>query len=217
MQRFANRELLSARNLDNVRPRYIEGVVNDLVEQMAGMEDAGELVSPTDLTARSNSTLMFRSIFGREEEAGGEFHKLRDELLEHGDWIFANATAANLADYIPWLRFLPNGGVREARSQSEIGTAIITALVQGAHNRHGWTCQNLPAWPSPCATAPSAQWGCRIRPWRPRRSAGTGFRWERRYWATSTPSTTTRAFGTLPTSTSRSGSCARPTARPPRR
>ena len=34
MQRFANRELLSARNLNTVRERHIEGVVNDLVEQM---------------------------------------------------------------------------------------------------------------------------------------------------------------------------------------
>ena len=137
MQRFANRELLSARNLENVREHYIEGVVNDLVEQMGRGGDAGETVSPTELTARSNSTLMFRSIFGHEEEAGGEFLDLREALLEHVKWIFANATATNLADYIPWLRFLPNGGVREARRQSEIGTAIITALVEGARNRAG--------------------------------------------------------------------------------
>ena len=137
MQRFANRELLSLRNLDNVRERYIEGVVNDLVEQMAQAGDAGRTVSPTELTARSNSTLMFRSIFGQEEAADGDFLGLRDELLDHVNWIFANATAANLADYIPWLRLLPNGGVREARRQSEIGTAIIAALVDGARNRPG--------------------------------------------------------------------------------
>ena len=136
MQRFANRELLSARNLDNVRERYIEGVVNDLVEQMGRMGDAGETVSPTELTARSNSTLMFRSIFG-QEEAGGEFLELREALLEHVSWIFATATATNLADYIPWLRFLPNGGVREARRQKEISTAIITALVEGTRSRTG--------------------------------------------------------------------------------
>ena len=137
MQRFANRELLSARNLNNVRELYIEGVVNDLVEQMGRAGDAGVPISPTDLTARSNSTLMFRSIFGREEEAGGKFLELRATLLEHVNWIFANATATNLADYIPWLRFLPNGGVREAKRQSEIGTAIITALVDGAQQRPG--------------------------------------------------------------------------------
>ena len=62
---------------------------------------------------------------------------MRQEVLEHVNWIFATATAANLADYIPWLRFLPNGGVREAKRQSEIGTAIITALVEGARNRAG--------------------------------------------------------------------------------
>ena len=137
MQRFANRELLSARNLDNVRERYIEGVVNDLVEQMGRAGDAGETISPTELTARSNSTLMFRSIFGQEEEGGGEFLELREALLEHVNWIFANATAANLADYVPWLRFLPNGGVKEARRQAEIGTDIITALVEGARSRPG--------------------------------------------------------------------------------
>ena len=73
MQRFANRELINARNLDNVRERYIEDVVNDLVEQMGRMGDAGDAVSPTDLTARSNSALMFRSIFGQEEGPAGRF------------------------------------------------------------------------------------------------------------------------------------------------
>ena len=46
MQRFANRELLSARNLDNVRERYIEGVVNDLVEQMGGAGNPGKQFHP---------------------------------------------------------------------------------------------------------------------------------------------------------------------------
>lgn len=137
MQRFANRELLSARNLVSVRERYIEVVVNHMVDQMGRAGDAGEMVSPTELTARSNSTLMFRSIFGEEGEAGGEFLKHRDSLLEYVNWIFANATAANLADYIPWLRFLPSGAVREATRQQEIGSAIISALVDGALNRPG--------------------------------------------------------------------------------
>ena len=82
---------------------------------------------------------MFRSIFGQEEEAGGDFLKLREKLLEHVNWIFDNVTATNLADYIPWLRFLPNGGVRDARRQSEIGTGIITALVEGSATVPGWT------------------------------------------------------------------------------
>ena len=63
MQRFANRELLSARNLDNVRERHIEGVVNGLVDEMVAMGEAGELVSPPVMVARSNSEMMFRSVF----------------------------------------------------------------------------------------------------------------------------------------------------------
>ena len=136
MQRFANRELLSARNLNTVRERYIEGLVNDLVEQMGAMGDAGEMVSPPEMTARSNSSLMFRSIFG-QEEGTEEFRELRALLLGYINWIFASATATNLADYIPWLKFLPNSALKEAIRQSEIGTAIITSLVDSARNRPG--------------------------------------------------------------------------------
>ncbi len=136
MQRFANRELLSARNLNTVRERYIEGVVNDLVEQMGAMGEAGEMVSPTEMTARSNSSLMFRSIFG-QEEGTEEFRQLRASLLDYINWIFASATAANLADYIPWLKFLPNSALKEAVRQSEIGAAIIASLVDGARSRPG--------------------------------------------------------------------------------
>ena len=137
MQRFANRELLSARNLNNVRELHIEGVVNDLVEQMGSMGEAGELVSPPLMTARSNSTLMFRSIFGREDDSSDEFQQRRAALLDYVNWIFSTATATNLADYIPWLKFLPNSALKEAVRQSEIGTAIITSLVEGARNRPG--------------------------------------------------------------------------------
>ncbi len=137
MQRFANRELLSARNLDNVRERHIEGIVNGLVDEMAAMGDAGELVSPPVMLARSNSEMMFRAVFGRDEDSAGEFVQLRGALLQHVNWIFANANATNLADYIPLMKFLPNNALKEAVRQSEIGAAIIDSLLQGARNRPG--------------------------------------------------------------------------------
>ena len=137
MQRFANRELLNARNLDNVRERHVEGIVNGLVDQMATMGEAGEPVSPPVMVARSNSEMMFRAVFGRDEDSAGEFVQLRGALLQHVNWIFANANAANLADYIPWMKFLPNSALKEAVRQSEIGAAIIDSLVQGARNRPG--------------------------------------------------------------------------------
>ena len=135
MQRFANRELLSARNIDNVREQHIEQVVTDLVTRMAEMGDADELVSPPAMTAQSNATLMFRSIFGQPEDATEEFAGQREALLDYVNWIFGSATATNLADYIPWLRFLPNSALKEAVRQAEIGGAIIRALVEAARNR----------------------------------------------------------------------------------
>ena len=102
MQRFANRELLSQRNVDNVRERHIEIVVDGLVSRMAEMGDSGDLVSPSVMTARSNSNLMFRSIFGQPEGAAEEFIQQRETLLDYISWIFSSATATNLADYIPW-------------------------------------------------------------------------------------------------------------------
>ena len=137
MQRFANRELLSARNLNTVRERHIETVVNNLVERMAAMGDAGQTVSPPELTAQSNSNLMFRAIFGREADSSDDFRRLRDTLLGYINWLFATATATNLADYIPWLRFLPNNGVKEAVRQSEVASSVINSLIDAARNRPG--------------------------------------------------------------------------------
>ena len=137
MQRFANRELLSARNLNTVRERHIETVVNDLVARMADMGDAGQTVSPPQLTAQSNSNLMFRAIFGREADSSDDFRRLRDTLLGYINWLFATATATNLADYIPWLRFLPNNGVKEAVRQSEVASSVINSLIDAARSRPG--------------------------------------------------------------------------------
>ncbi len=137
MQRFANRELLSARNIDTVRERYIEQVVDGLVQRMAEAGDSGELVHPKQLTAQSNSNLMFRSLFGRGDDESAEFLEQRDRLLNYISWIFASATATNLVDYIPWLRFLPNNGVKEAMRQSVVSAEVITALTESARNRPG--------------------------------------------------------------------------------
>ncbi len=137
MQRFANRELLSARNIDTVRERYIERVVNGLVDKMAEAGDLGEPVFPMQLTMQSNSDLMFRALFGRNEDESAEFLEQRDRLLAYISWLFASATATNLVDYIPWLRFLPNNSVKEARRQAQISSEVITALVEAARERPG--------------------------------------------------------------------------------
>ena len=137
MQRFANRELLSARNLATVRERHIEQVVNALVERVGQLADAGQPFEPAAELARSNSTLMFRALFGRDDDDSREFQEQRAALLAYVDWIFASATAANLADYIPWLRMLPNSGLKEAHRQREIGTAIMDSLVEAARHRPG--------------------------------------------------------------------------------
>lgn len=137
MQRFANRELLSTRNLATVRERHIEHVVDALVERVCKHADAGEQFAPGPALARSNSTLMFRAIFGRDDDNSREFLDQQDALLAYVDWIFGSATAAKLADYIPWLRFLPNSALKEASRQKEIGSEIIDSLVHAAWNRPG--------------------------------------------------------------------------------
>ncbi len=142
LQRFANRELLSPRSVGAVRQRHIEHMVNEMVAQMGEMGQAGETVSPPAMMARSNSLLMFRSIFGREDDNNEEFLELREGLLNYIGWLFANASAANLADYIPLLRLLPSNAVKEARSKSEVSAAIIEALVQSARSRPGLDLSN---------------------------------------------------------------------------
>lgn len=137
MQRFANRELLSARTLETVRERHIEHVVDALVERVCDHADQGLPFAPGSALASSNSTLMFRAIFGRDDDNSREFIKQRDDLLAYVDWIFGSPTAAKLADFFPWLRFLPNRGLKEAVRQKEIGSAIIDSLVHTAWNRPG--------------------------------------------------------------------------------
>ena len=142
LQRFANRELLSTRNLDRVRSEYIEDTVNGLVAGMGEIGDAGQPISPHEMLAQSNSTLMFRALFGRDEDDTAEFRQLQDELLDFTKWFFANAGAANPADYVPLLRFLPNNVTKEAHQQRRISREITDALLEGARNRPGLDLDN---------------------------------------------------------------------------
>ena len=142
LQRFANRELLSPRNLNRIREQHIEEVISSLVEEVGQRSESGQLVEPVEILSRSNSTIMFRAIFGRSEGNTAEFEGHRGELLDLVTWIFKNATATNLADYIPWLKILSNGTLKEAQRQSEISTAIITSLLDHARARPSLDLEN---------------------------------------------------------------------------
>ena len=71
---------------------------------MGEKSDSRQLVNPPEMLARSNASIMFRAIFGHREAETSEFEEKRDELLKFVFWCFANATATNLADYVPWLK-----------------------------------------------------------------------------------------------------------------
>ena len=144
LQRFANRELLSPRNLDQIRERHIVEVVNSLAEEVAQRSASGNLVEPVEMLTHSNSTIMFRAIFGRSDGDTAEFEGHRKQLLEYVAWIFRNATATNLADYISWLKILTYGALKEAERQAEISKAIITSLVDHARTRPGLENPVLP-------------------------------------------------------------------------
>ena len=107
LQRFDNRELLSARHLDEIRERHIDEVVDNLVNDVGRVRESGQLMECVDMLARSNATIMFRSIFGRSNGDTAEFAAQQDALLDHVNWIFRNANSTNLAGYIPWLGTFP--------------------------------------------------------------------------------------------------------------
>lgn len=129
LQRFANRELLSFRRIQQVRRLYIEDAVNLLVERVGALCDDAEPLTPRLALPRSNAGMMFRSIFGKDNADGAQFIDKLDELLNVVFWIFGNASAANPADYIPWLRILPNHALKEAVRHSDMMTEVLDYLI----------------------------------------------------------------------------------------
>ena len=135
LQRFANRELLSYRRVQDIRERYIEESVNSLVNRVGEMCDAGVPLEPRDFLPRANGEMMFRAIFGRSGSDTAEFHEKLDDLLETVFWFFANATAANPADYIPMLKILPNRALEEAEKVSNQMNEVLDFLIDKVKER----------------------------------------------------------------------------------
>ncbi|MFQ6029354.1 MAG: cytochrome P450, partial [Dehalococcoidia bacterium] len=142
LQRFANRELLSLRNLQQIRERFIEDVINGLVEEIGARSDAGQLIAPIELLSRSNATIMFRSIFGRSGNDTAEFEARREELLRFVYWAFQNASAANPADYLPWLKILPSNAINEAEKQAAVRDEILQFLIDSVRSRPDLDLEN---------------------------------------------------------------------------
>ena len=135
LQRFANRELLSYRRVQDIRECYIEDSVNVLVARVDEMCDAGLPLEPRDFLPRANGEMMFRAIFGRGESDTAEFNEKLDDLLETVFWFFANANAANPADYIPALKFLPNRALEEAQKVSDQMSEVLDFLIDKVKER----------------------------------------------------------------------------------
>ena len=135
LQRFANRELLSHRRLQDIRERYIEGSVNALIERIGGMSDASKPLRPRELLPRRNAAMMFHAIFGSGDNDAAEFEQKMDALMENVLWFFSNANAVNPADYIPMLKFLPNPAVEQAEAVSNRMTEILDFLIDLVANR----------------------------------------------------------------------------------
>ena len=140
LQRFANRELLSFRRVQQVRELYIEDAVDDLVAGIGQISDSNELLQPRHTLPRANARMMFSAIFGKTDgkpnsEDANLFETKLDELLGVVFWIFANASAANPADYIRWLRVFPNHVVKEAEIQSDLLTDVLNFLIDIVANR----------------------------------------------------------------------------------
>ena len=135
LQRFANRELLSYGRVQDIRERSIEDSVNGLVARVDEMCDAGVPLEPRDFLPRANGEMMFRAIFGRGESDTTEFDEKLDALLETVFWFFANANAANPADYIPALKFLPNRTLEKAQRVSDQTSEVLDFLIDKVKER----------------------------------------------------------------------------------
>lgn len=130
LQRFANRQILSHRRIQDIRKLYIEDAVNALVSDIGSLADGNMPLSPRQTFPSANVTMIFRAIFGRSENDTAEFDDKLQDLLTASFWIFANASAVNPADYIPALRFLPNHAVKEAETVAESLTEILNFLIE---------------------------------------------------------------------------------------
>ena len=135
LQRFANRELLSHRRLQDTRERYIEDSVNAIAARVGDMSDAGEPLRPRDMLPPANAAMMFHAIFGKGDNDAAEFARKMDDLLDNVLWFFSNANAVNPADYIPMLKFLPNPAVEQAEAVSNRMTEILDFLIDIVANR----------------------------------------------------------------------------------
>ena len=132
---FAMQELFSSDNLRMVREKHVEPTVNELVARMGEIGDSGELVYPHAMLDQSSFELTFLTFFGGHENDAPKFKVMMNALREDTDWANVAATSPNLADFIPWMRFMPSKVVREARRQKGIREEILTVLVDIVRDR----------------------------------------------------------------------------------
>ena len=131
---LAHGELWSFDDVANISEIHFTPAIDDVIERIGRMADAGDPVRPLETLFSGNFLLTFRTLFGWEEESP-EFLRLAADLEERIVWFNVAAATLNPADVFLWTRFLPSKMIRESRRQRDARDGVIGALVERVSNR----------------------------------------------------------------------------------
>ena len=135
MDSFSRHELFSADNMAMVRRKYVDPVVDELVESMGCKADVGEPVNPNDMVSRSSFDLAFRQFFGDGWEDTEEFRRRQDVLWDDMAWTRAAVNKPDPTEFLRWLRFLPSRTVKEAQKLKGVRESNFNFFIEGVRNR----------------------------------------------------------------------------------
>lgn len=131
LNRFARQELFGGANVTALSRDHFGPMIDEAVESIALMADAGAPAPVHELLISSAFDLIFRTLFGQGCAETGERRRMKDELLESLRRIEAAAIARgyNLMDAIPASKLLLGGLLRESRLEREKRDGIVGRCV----------------------------------------------------------------------------------------
>jgi len=138
LQRFATQELFSPANVAALVPGLFLPTIDETVDRVSAMPDAGEPVPVPQLLSSGVYDLFFEALFGRDETQADEYLQTRkEELRERLTWLITAFVdpAYNLLDAFPRLRFPLGKLLARSERQREGRNVLLGSLVDHVEKR----------------------------------------------------------------------------------
>jgi len=135
LSHFSEHRLWSREDVASDSERHFAPAIDEAVQRIAGISDAGELVNIHRVLLEADFNMTFRTLFGWPNEVGDDFLEMRETMRDYTSWLVAACSEPAVTDFFPWMGIFMRRKLRRLESNRDLRDALLARIVKTVEQR----------------------------------------------------------------------------------